>query len=229
MAAFLCCVDYFRLLSLSGLSHRSRTFIHCPLSPGRRIAIVLKRTPRNFPGQQQNLVVAASTMAKAKKRRKEEAEEIEEDDYAGDTTGTSNQKARKKSRKSEVDDGMNPKKEKSKKKSSKSSADVTADSKPSYSNGVHMDSLQSIFATKDSAEGMFTFFGGDPIEEEVAPGTVHPLSAPLSTAQPSSSQPSERKTKYFFPHFDSPEKNALSLFPVSEEPFFHQRTEYVYI
>lgn len=166
-------------------------------------------------------------MAKVRKRPKEEVGEIEEDDYAGNIEGTSNKKAKKKSRKSEVDDGMNPKKEKSKKKSSKSSADITADSKPSYSNGVHMDSLQSIFATKDSAEGTFTLFGGDPVEEEVAPETVHPLSVHVSTAQPSPSQPNERKTKYFFPHFDSPEKNALSLFPVSEEPFFHQRTEYV--
>ena len=166
----------------------------------------------------------ASTMAKAKKRRKEEVEETDQNENAGNIETTSEKKPKKKSRKSELDDEVKPKKQK---KSSTSTEEKpsTSKSKSSHVNSVHMDSLQSIFATKDSAEGTFTLFGGDLITDEI-PETVPspPVLAP--TLQPSSSQSGERKPLYFFPHFESPERNSISLFPVSEEPFFHARTEY---
>jgi hypothetical protein len=164
-------------------------------------------------------------MAKAKKRRKEEVEETDQNENAGRIETPSDKKPKKKSRKSELDDEVNPKKKKSKTKSSASTEEKPSTSKSSHVNGVHMDSLQSIFATKDSAEGTFTLFGGDLIKDEIPEAVPSP--PPLvPTLQPTSSQSVERKPSYFFPHFESPERNALSLFPASEEPFFHARTEY---
>lgn len=164
-------------------------------------------------------------MTKAKKRRKEQEDEIEEETNEQITETMNNKKSKKKSDQSELNDATKRKK-KSKEISFKRSTEITADSKPSHANGVHMASLQSIFATKDSAEGTFTLFGGEPIENEETPETVQSQSVPVSTSQPSSSHPGEQKTKYFFPHFDFPERNHLSLFHLSDEPFFHQRTEY---
>jgi hypothetical protein len=87
---------------------------------------------------------------------------------------------------------------------------------------VQLDSLQSIFAPTDKKDGVFTLFGGDPVADPVPASEVK-----RSQPQPIVSQPQQpQKTLYFFPHYDSPEKNALSLFPVSTEPFFHRRTEY---
>jgi hypothetical protein len=164
-------------------------------------------------------------MAKAKKRRKEEVEETDQNANVGDVETASDKKPKKKSRKSELDDEVKPKKKKSKTKSSTSTEEKPSTSKSSHINGVHMDSLQSIFATKDSAEGTFTLFGGDLITEEILE-TVPSPPVLIPTLQPTSSQSGERKPSYFFPHFESPERNALSLFPVSEEPFYHARTEY---
>jgi hypothetical protein len=162
-------------------------------------------------------------MAKAKKRRKEEVEETDQTGNSGNTETTSDKKPKKKSKKSELDDEMKPKKEKSKKKSSTAKRPST--SKLTNLNNVHVDSLQSIFATKDSTEGTFTLFGGDLIMDDI-PETAPPPSVFVLPLQPAASQPGERKIVYFFPHFESPERNALSLFPVSDEPFFHERTEY---
>jgi len=161
-------------------------------------------------------------MAKAKKRRKEEVEETDQTGNSGNTETTSDKKPKKKSKKSELDDEMKPKKEKSKKSST---AKRPSTSKLTNLNNVHVDSLQSIFATKDSTEGTFTLFGGDLIMDDI-PETAPPPSVFVLPLQPAASQPGERKIVYFFPHFKSPERNALSLFPVSDEPFFHERTEY---
>jgi len=161
-------------------------------------------------------------MAKAKKRRKEEVEETDQTGNSGNTETTSDKKPKKKSKKSELDDEMKPKKEKSKKSST---AKRPSTSKLTNLNNVHVDSLQSIFATKDSTEGTFTLFGGDLIMDDI-PETAPPPSVFVLPLQPAASQPGERKIVYFFPHFESPERNALSLFPVSDEPFFHERTEY---
>jgi len=87
---------------------------------------------------------------------------------------------------------------------------------------VQLDSLQSIFATKALQEETFTLFGGE------APAVE--IDTPTIPAERPSVKLVERPAQgavYFFPHFDDPEKNLRSLFPVSEEPFFHHRTEYV--
>jgi hypothetical protein len=91
---------------------------------------------------------------------------------------------------------------------------------------IHLDSLQSMFATKDEADTTFTLFGGDPVSEpsiqEGLPSAVH-HSLPDAT---SGSEKPEARRLYFFPYFSSPKKSAQSLFPSPTEPFFHHRLEY---
>lgn len=89
---------------------------------------------------------------------------------------------------------------------------------------VQLDSLQSIFATSDKADGQFTLFGGGAVADEIIEiGESPPL--PI-VSQPAPVQPMG-KVLYFFPHFDDPLKNANSLFAEPEEPFFHNRSEYI--
>jgi hypothetical protein len=94
------------------------------------------------------------------------------------------------------------------------------------SSSVQLDTLQSIFATKDDEAGAFTLFGNDLITQSTREHVIveKPV-APIPTAQPNyiSLAPSAVR---LFPHFDSPEKNSHSLFPLPEEPFFYNRTEY---
>ena len=150
-----------------------------------------------------------------KKRRKEKDDDEESVLIEGDS-GIS----RKRARKQKKEDTVSKKK---RKKSSKIRDKPEIESKTDLSKSVHLDSLQSIFANKDEAEGVFTLFGGDPLTEpsadEVLPSTI----APQIIEGP---QQSDREPLYFFPHYESPQKNAQSLFPVSAEPFYHKRTEY---
>jgi hypothetical protein len=163
-------------------------------------------------------------MAKEKRRRKEESRDFGGQQKGLSTENPTDKKLKKSFKKSESDCPAKPKK---KSKASKRPTIEDSTPKPARSNGVRLESLQSIFATKDTSDRTFTLFGGDP----VLPDTIESLpSAPIlvpSLQPPSSSLPTDRKTLYFFPHYESPEKNALSLFPVSEEPFYYQRTEYL--
>ena len=149
-----------------------------------------------------------------KKRRKDK-----DDDANKDVVIESGSKGlRKKTQKQDTVHGVDGKKNK---KSSKAERDAEAESKSVPSNDVHLDSLQSIFANKDDADGVFTLFGGDPLSElnpeESLPLTI---SAPIIQTQQIESKP-----LYFFPHYDSPQKNTQSLFPVSDESFYHHLIE----
>jgi anthranilate/para-aminobenzoate synthase component I len=149
-------------------------------------------------------------MAKEKKRRKQEA------DDGGDKI------IKKKARKDKGGSPDDPNKQKQSKETSKK--DKSRQSEGTLrtpSKSVHLDLLQSIFAPKPESDGVFTLFDGDlvtkPVEESKPPAPdLHLPSA----------QPRLQPTLYFFPHYDSPEKNALSLFSVPNEPFFHNRSEY---
>ena len=146
-----------------------------------------------------------------KKRRKEKHDDEEDVAIQSDF-----KISRKKSRKQGKHDGT------SKTKSTKIT-DETEESKSVLSTGVRIDSLQSIFANKDEADAAFTLFGGDTLSEP-SPEEVVPSSTQPRTIQ--TTQQTDREPLYFFPHYDSPQKNAQSLFPVSSEPFYHNRTEY---
>lgn len=149
------------------------------------------------------------------KKRRKERDDDEEDVVIENHSKISRKKGRKKG----TEDGVDGKK---KKKSTKVREEFDP-SKSISSKGVHLDSLQSIFANKDEADGAFTLFGGDPLSEPSSPNEVIPSSTPPRTIQ--TIQQTHREPLYFFPHYDSPQKNAQSLFPVSSEPFYHNRTE----
>jgi hypothetical protein len=126
---------------------------------------------------------------------------------------------KKKARKREVDDVGAEKIDAKKKKKS-----PRVEKAPVPSKGVQLDSLQSIFATKGELDGVFSLFGGEsPLEELSEQQQSSSIQSPVF--QTAASRQSERKQLYFFPHFDFPEKNALSLFPNSEELFYHNRSE----
>jgi hypothetical protein len=79
---------------------------------------------------------------------------------------------KKKAKKSNEDQAEELKQTKTKKvteKQSKSKEDVSPDQTPSQPKPVQLDSLQSIFAPKDTSDGVFTLFGGDPVEETLPP------------------------------------------------------------
>jgi hypothetical protein len=120
---------------------------------------------------------------------------------------------------------------KRKTKSKRNNTDSSTSPAP-QAESVHLDSLQSIFAPKSASDAIFTLFGGDPVEEPLPYQVAQQQVAQQSVAQQSvayqpKTQPQQpqRASLYFFPHYDSPEKNALSLFPEPKEPFFHNRTE----
>ena len=169
-------------------------------------------------------------MRKAQTRRKEEAHEDDQNGHADDTKRKGEEKSGKKLSKSHSNDAVKSKKEKTKKAKSStlSMEEKPPKSKSSNVNGIQMDSLQSIFSIKDSSEGTFTLFGGEPITESL-PEPPPLQRGPASALQSAVAQHGERKILYFFPHFEDPEKNTLSLFPVSDEPFFHNRTEFTYL
>jgi hypothetical protein len=145
-----------------------------------------------------------------KKRRKEKH------DHEEDVVIESNFKiSTKKSRKQGKNVGT------SKTKSAKIRGE-TEESKSALSTSVRIDSLQSIFANKDEADGAFTLFGGDALIETSPEEVVSSSIAPRTIE---TTQQTDREPLYFFPHYDSPQKNAQSLFPVSNEPFYHNRTE----
>ena len=172
--------------------------------------------------------LGAPRMVKAKKRREEKVQEVDQIGNVENNEIKREGKARKRSKKSELDREAKPEMKKSRQKKSIMTEEKPSATKFSRANAVHIDSLQSIFATKDFPEGTFTLFGGDTITAEITE-TVSPPLDPVPSWQPPPSQSGERKPLYFFPHFESPERNALSLFPVSDEPFFHHRTEYANI
>jgi hypothetical protein len=161
-------------------------------------------------------------MGSEKKRRKRQ-----NDDELPETTGEDVGKtdgdvhsSGKKGKKRKGDENT-PKEKKSKKAPKSTEQDLSPPVKT-----VHLDSLQSIFETKNQEDGAFTLFGGEPVPE-IYPEPLPPVQhRPLPELSASFIE-TQQKASYFFPHYESPEKNALSLFPESEEPFYHNRSEYV--
>jgi hypothetical protein len=161
------------------------------------------------------------SLSKDKKRKKKvdkedkiDMEDVEEIIHVSETT-------RKKRRKSKDTDGnRGPPQNKS--KVSKSEAVV------SRSASVHLGSLQSIFASKDDEEEerQFSLFGSEPVSKRAVEPTQTD-STLISQRQGIEPPQPGAKRLYFFPHYDDPRKNAESLFPMSDEPFYHNRTEYV--
>ena len=92
------------------------------------------------------------------------------------------------------------------------------------SSAVQVDSLQSIFASSTKEDATFTLFGDDAPSEPIQPTLALPPIEVNVAEIPSAKF--ETKRPHFFPHFDSPEKNAHSLFAIPDELFFHNRTEY---
>jgi len=89
-------------------------------------------------------------------------------------------------------------------------------------NSVHLDSLQSIFSTRNNEDRAFTLFGGDAPEEPEEPNLPVVVIEEPVTSLPAPTQPSKM---YFFPHFERPDMNKLSLFGGDVEPFHYSRTE----
>lgn len=91
-------------------------------------------------------------------------------------------------------------------------------------NSVHLDSLQSIFSTRNNEDRAFTLFGGDAPEEPEEPNLpVVVIEEPVT--RPSLPAPTQPSKMYFFPHFERPDMNKLSLFGGDVEPFHYSRTE----
>jgi hypothetical protein len=160
-------------------------------------------------------------MGSEKKRRKRQ-----NDDELPETTGVDVEKtdddvhSSGKKVKKRKGDGNTPKEKKSKKAQKSTEQDLSPPVKT-----VHLDSLQSIFETKSQEDGAFTLFGGEPVPE-IYPEPLPPVQ-PRHLPEPSASSiDTQRKASYFFPHYESPEKNALSLFPELEESFYYNRSEY---
>jgi len=126
---------------------------------------------------------------------------------------------KKKTRKREVDDMSAERIDEKKIKKSRKFETAQVPSK-----GVQLVSLQSIFATKTESDGVFSLFSSEPSLEELPEQQPSVLIQP-PVFQNAAPRQTEWKQLYFFPHFDFPEKNALSLFPITEEPFYHNRTE----
>lgn len=159
-------------------------------------------------------------MGKGEKRRKVKDEKTTKSD--GVATEVRNSPETKSSKRKLVDETELKMQRKKKKSSSHDAAGTSKSMSKSTSKEVQLDSLQSIFSTKAETDRTFTLFGGEP-PTEGSPESLRPSTVQtLITTIPEQSQ---KKTLYFFPHYDYPEKNALSLFPVSDEPFFHNRTE----
>jgi hypothetical protein len=91
-------------------------------------------------------------------------------------------------------------------------------------NSVQLDSLQSIFSTRNNEDRVFTLFGGDAREEpEESNQPVVVIEEPVT--RPSLPAPTQPSKMYFFPHFERPDMNKLSLFGGDDEPFHYSRTE----
>src|SRR5437016_9229630 len=127
-----------------------------------------------------------------KKRRKDKDDDVNKDVMIGSDSKTS----RKKKKKQDTVHGVDGKR---KKKSSKAQREAEFQLKSIPSNDVHLDSLQSIFANKDEADGVFTLFGGDPLLEPTPEGQL-PITPPAPIVQ--TTQQTESKPIYFFPHYD---------------------------
>ena len=162
-------------------------------------------------------------MSKSKKQRQSELSPNTEDAVRDNETAQSNLKSPKDRSKAHRADAK-VKKKKKEKKSKFSDNSLVSPSEAASSRGVHLDSLQSIFADKDERDGAFTLFGGEPVSN-ASPERLPVLSVSATLPQVISPQQTEQRVLYFFPHYDSPEKNARSLFPLTDEPFFHNRTE----
>src|SRR5579871_3874327 len=162
-------------------------------------------------------------MAKEKKKRKDRVDENNVDDEENSERGVEipEDKPRKNKAKGKDSEDDTPRKKK-RRKSEKLQGVVQ-----SQSASVHFDSLQSIFASKDEEEGQFTLFGSDPVIQTPTI-TRLPVVVPSSVQQVIDVPQSGTQTLYFFPTYDNPKKNAQSLFATSDEPFFYNRTEYVF-
>jgi hypothetical protein len=160
-------------------------------------------------------------MGSEKKRRKRQnddelpgtiGEDVEKND---DNVHSSGKKVKKRKGNENT-----PKEKKSKKAPKSTEQDLSPPVKR-----VHLDSLQSIFETKNQEDSAFTLFGGEPVPE-IYPEPLPPVQPRRLPEPPASSIETQQKASYFFPHYESPEKNALSLFPELEEPFYYNRSEY---
>lgn len=151
---------------------------------------------------------------KRKKEKGEEEEDVEDEKVVETTEETPRKKKKKSKNRDHQEDADTPKKK------------IKSDVIISQSASVRLNSLQSIFASKeDEDEGQFTLFGGESVTQPTV--EVVTPSVPVSVQQVIQIPQPGVKRLYFFPHFDDPEKNAQSLFAMSDESFFHNRTEYV--
>lgn len=161
-------------------------------------------------------------MKTEKKRRKKENTEdnnLLDEQHAEETLEEQPKIKSKKKGEQKNEKDNTPKKKK--RKSEKSIESVVQ----SQSASVHLDSLQSIFASKDEEDNQFTLFGSEPVSQPTVEVSTPTL--PLSVTPAIEIAQGERQPRYFFPHYDSPEKNVKSLFAGPDEPFFYDRTEFV--
>jgi len=185
-------------------------------------------------------------MAKDNKRRKKEVIDddgsINPEHEAGDVLASTEPSRKKvKKQKLDVDADATPPSKKSKKSKKSSKHNEQIDSSPPTdpklttrpSSTVQFSSLQSIFATKDDQEPLFTLFAPDPPILDNEPLIPSPSAAsiprhPKSTTTAAATRPVPHpdNLKLFFAHYDTPELNAQSQFAPPEEPFFYERTMY---
>ena len=126
---------------------------------------------------------------------------------------------RKKSKKQLEEESMSATKKQKSSKAEKQSEQVL---EPAPSGRIHLDALRSIFSTKDETDETFTLFGGEPLSQQTR-GGQSTSSQGFETTLP---EDNHRVPLFFFPHYDSWKKNAQSLFPKSNEPFYYNRTPY---
>jgi hypothetical protein len=155
-----------------------------------------------------------------KRRKKQDTEEHSEAIHGTESKGDTDDHMERKVKKRKSDE-KSPKEKKVKKAPKPTEGNSSPRSK-----SVHLDSLQSIFETKTQQDTAFTLFGGDTVSEALpeAPSHIQPQRFPV----PTESVKVQQKTLYFFPHYESREKNAQSLLPELEEPFYYDRTEYAF-
>jgi hypothetical protein len=159
-------------------------------------------------------------MGSEKKRQKRQNDDELPETISEDVKKTDDVDSPEKKVKKRKGNENTPKEKKSKKAPKSTEPDLSPPAKT-----VHLDSLQSIFETKNQEDGSFTLFGGDPVPE-IYPEPLPPVQPRRLPEQSALSIEIPQKASYFFPHYESLEKNALSLFPELEESFYYNRSEY---
>ena len=179
-------------------------------------------------------------MAKDNKRRKKSVVDddgsINPEHEVGDVVISSTDPSRKKVKKQKLDvdvDATPPSKKSSKHNEQIDSPPTDPKTTTRPSSTVQFSSLQSIFATKDDQEPLFTLFAPDPPILDNEPLIPSPSAAsiprhPKSTTTAAATRPVPHpdNVKLFFAHYDDAELNAQSQFAPPEEPFFYERTMY---